>query len=90
MFLGLAHVHLEHDLRNLTLLFSLVIRLSEIQGLIELKGLGLCGFEGNEAPIAVELQVLLDFLEGELGGETREQVLVQLREDACILVLQVM
>jgi len=38
-----------------------------IQGLIELQGLGVvrCGLEGNETPIAVGLQVLIDLLEGE-------------------------
>ena len=47
------------------------------------------GLEGDETPIAVELQVLCDLLEGEGGGEGREEVLVKLREDARSLVLQV-
>ena len=47
------------------------------------------GLEGNETSIAVELQVLCDLLEGKGGGEGREEVLVQLREDARSLVLKV-
>ena len=46
------------------------------------------GLEGDETPIAVELQVLCDLLEGKGGGEGREEVLVKLREDARSLVLQ--
>lgn len=47
------------------------------------------GLEGDETPIAVELQMLCDLLEGKGGGEGREEVLVQLREDARSLVLKV-